>query len=423
MKYQKLQRGILNNWFIAIHIITLVLLSFVMLKTGFIHTFDTNLLCMFDCGWYSSIKDMGYEYKPDVACNLAFFPIFPYVWRFLNISILHISILNATIWFISLIIFKNAFNLSNRKMLVLASVPSSMFFFVPYTESFFFIFTVFIVSGYRKNHYPLLFFGFLMASMIRPAGFFFIPAIIAVEFFRDQTILQKIKKIILNVIPNIIGLASVVCFQYWKTGIWFASFKAQTAGWDRSYKFPTLPFYMHNHINTLWLDGIAIIIGILSIVIMVYSFFKFVIKKDYALNSELTFSLIYFIMVLFSSTFYSTLWFEGRTCISSINRYMFATPFILILLINIPYQLKTRVILAILGVFIFSFYLLGFYSRLNGLTLLDNFLYMICMMIYFSLYIINNSKWSNHVWAVLYIFNSAAMIFLLYNFVNNVWVG
>jgi hypothetical protein len=45
-----------------------------------------------------SINDHGYVFHPDDYSNTAFMPLFPYVWRILDLSPLVVSIVNAALF-------------------------------------------------------------------------------------------------------------------------------------------------------------------------------------------------------------------------------------------------------------------------------------------------------------------------------------
>src|SRR5690554_6421744 len=172
---------------VLVYIATLFIIYVLLDLFGFIYTVpnNTNLL-NWDAKWYFSIKDSGYEFIENSMCNLAFFPLFPLVWDVLDVSPTHISIFNSLVFFISFIFFYRKEYTNLLSFLFILSIPSFIFFALPYSESLFFISSSLIILGYNKESNSLKNIGFLFSSMTRSVSIIFIPAIIICDLVLNK---------------------------------------------------------------------------------------------------------------------------------------------------------------------------------------------------------------------------------------------
>ena len=96
--------------------------------------FDTIHFLNWDADHYNFIKEKGYQ-----DFRLAFFPLFPIIWRFLDVGVYAIILINSLIFFISFyILIKNLEIKGVKEILMYLSIPSFVFFYLPYSESIFF---------------------------------------------------------------------------------------------------------------------------------------------------------------------------------------------------------------------------------------------------------------------------------------------
>jgi hypothetical protein len=70
-----------------------ILLGVVMLSISSQYRFEESL-CWFDCVWYQSIINHGYSFHYNQQSNVAFFPLFPFVWKMLGLSFFSMSLFN-----------------------------------------------------------------------------------------------------------------------------------------------------------------------------------------------------------------------------------------------------------------------------------------------------------------------------------------
>ena len=79
-----------------VYILFFHLIQFFLYKIDMVSVVpDAQNLSSFDVGWYKKIIEYGYEYRSNEGATAAFFPLFPYLWKFLSLNLVTVSILNA----------------------------------------------------------------------------------------------------------------------------------------------------------------------------------------------------------------------------------------------------------------------------------------------------------------------------------------
>ncbi|MEJ2418984.1 MAG: mannosyltransferase family protein [Exilibacterium sp.] len=117
-----------------------------------------NLMCSWDCGWYTSIMTGGYDLAPHAhpngdAANWAFFPLFPLLTKALADSAgIHILVASTIIVNLSFIVAMCVLYEYLKKLVdedaarftavLLAFSPYSLYFSAPYTEALYFLLMV-----------------------------------------------------------------------------------------------------------------------------------------------------------------------------------------------------------------------------------------------------------------------------------------
>jgi len=344
---------------------------------------DQDNLIHFDAYWYYTIKEYGYKYEPNTGNSLAFFPLFPLVWRFSTLSEVSICIFNYALFIFSFVFLLKDEKLHSNILLLLLSFPSFIFFSLPYSESFFFLFSAFIILGYKKNSNVLLCIGFFGASLVRSVCVIFVPAIILCELLNldsGKSKKQRIAQVLLRLIYSISGLLVAMIYVYYKTGTWFYFIEIQKY-WNRHWLMPRFPLTTYSAKRVLGLDGIVFMLGLFAI----YFGFKAALlwkkkqtkssgSSNSIANSTVLFSALYMAGMTILDTFF-TFYKNGSTCIWSLNRHVICTPFSIIFIIYLIrdfrpnlYESITIVFLIFLGVFITGIYryanvpVLGFYA-------------------------------------------------------------
>ncbi|MEO6902235.1 MAG: hypothetical protein ABI315_03680 [Bacteroidia bacterium] len=302
-----------------------------------------------DAAIYKCISESMYSRESHCYENIraAFFPLFPLLWKITHSSCLGISILNYLIFIISIAIL--VLVLLNTTLLnkiiaftILISLPSSINYYIPYSESLF-LFTMTIATlGIFKKKYWMFFIGCFLLAMVRPATIFVLFAILFAEliiFMRNKEWRSFIKEVTFKSLPFILGYCFTIFIQYLYSGSWTALFDA------RKYWKPTVSF---THFSDWSVEGFGLSIfvifflcipAIVFILSLLFSNRKPVIKNylenlsNYKSEYLLIVSILYLIGMFIFSLSTQGLDFH------SFPRYILASPLfyiaILILLNNL----------------------------------------------------------------------------------------
>jgi hypothetical protein len=300
----------------------------------------------YDAYWYFDITNQGYVYIANAGNNLAFFPAFPVIWSALRLTPLGISIFNCLLFFGSFVVLFRNRKLDYKLTLILLSIPSFIFFAVPYAESLFFACSVLIIVGYRNNNNYLLYLGLFAASTIRPVGLLFGPAVLICELLcmdRHTVRRETIKRIFCQLVACLSGFLLASAYMGYKSGKWFYFIDIQKY-WYRHWLLPKFPLTTVRSADVLGLDAISFVIGVLGIC---YCFKLFVYKFNRSeiahsdFNRETVFSAVIISGTVIIDTFF-TYNLVDSTNIWSINRHLLCTPFAITFLIYFYVDFKPQ---------------------------------------------------------------------------------
>jgi hypothetical protein len=301
---------------------------------GFVNKWPaSNNMAFCDAGFYSMIAGSGYEYYWYKASTTAFFPLFPYLWRLLHVDLIGISIINFLLFATGSILLIKKLKVDRTLALCILSFPASFFFFVPFSESLFFLCTALLLVGIHLNNWKLIAGSLFFASMVRSASVLFVPAILCMEILSSQHLWNKalLKRIAGYSFVSILGMFVVVLIQFYQTNEWFAVLKQQRRYWRHHFFWPPqLPFISCGGNMILWLDGLAFFVGVLALVLCAALAFRFFRKKEDGrlFDRPFLFSAGYLVAVLFYSVLFNRAGGNPYgTDLSSMGRYVFATAF------------------------------------------------------------------------------------------------
>ena len=364
-----------------------------------------------DAEHYNWIKINGYK-----GFRVAFFPLFPLIWKISNLSEHGISILNALIFFSAFYILVKHLKPNTSELFLLLSIPGFMFFYLPYTESIFFASSTIILLGLKKNKIALTMTGLFLCTLARPAFTIFIPAILLVEMLQKKTLLNKLSNISTYLVTIGLAILTVGIIQFIDTGEWFKFFAAQKI-WGNELQIPNLPFTSWAGGLIVRLDGIAMLIGLASGIVLLHYILKRKTIASVGLSSELIFSLAYL-----SGITLSVILFRGGS-LFSLNRFVMASPFIIIAIdyfLKKKFTLNTKQIL--LCLLFFMLYWLSFGSYVHILAFLKFFL----ISLYLTLIVCTKAqlKWlSKYSIMLLIALNFTFQLIFYFRFLNGEWVG
>jgi hypothetical protein len=364
-----------------------------------------------DAGHYSWIRINGYE-----GFRVAFFPLFPLIWKTLSVGIYGIVIFNAVLFLFSFYLLIRALKATPWETVLYLSIPGFIFFYFPFSESVFFAASTILLIGLmgRKVHFILI--GLLLSTLARPAFAIFIPALVITEFFGEKIIRQTFIRLMLYLAVILAGICIVGLVQYIYTGEWFRFFSVQEE-WGNKLQVPKLPLTSWAGGLIVRLDGAALLFGVTAGIVLLLWIFKFRIFKMMDIPKEVVFSLAYLAGISIS-----VLLFRGG-CLFSLNRFVFAVPFIIVAVNFLKKQdirLNYRNLLTgFLLIFIF-FLLFGSYNHIQNLL---NFM---LLSLYLSLILViksRNDKVSRYAMILLTGINIFFQIFFYIRFLNGGWIG
>jgi hypothetical protein len=332
------------------------------LRTGAFPPFN-ECLCFWDCNWYDDLAKNGYVLKADAESNPGFFPLFPMMWRFFGLNYWQVSLLNLLLFASSFAALCVALRISFGTQLKFLAIGLVTFFMIPYSESLFFLGSSLLLIGLYQKEYSLLIPGFFIAVMARSAAIIFI-ADAAVLILYSMLISDVKNRVMLIVSIVITVLTTLVVFsiQYLQTGDFFAFFYAQQF-WDHHFGAPSIPFtswHWPTHVS----DACSLIVGLTAIlVVLTYAYDRFFSSTAFArklpgirlfsVSSDLNYASLFSLLYLAGTTA-TILLFQGGN-LHSLNRYIFSTPYFLVMLylfstshINIVFSYKHYALFCVL---------------------------------------------------------------------------
>ncbi len=281
---------------------------------------NTTNLIQWDAHHYQYIAAHGYK-----DFRVAFFPLFPFVWRWSFLGPMGISILNAVLFLAAFYWLMRGIKATPLETLLYLSIPSFIFFYLPYTETLFFISSCLLLYGLRNERTSLVMTGLLLCTLVRPVFMILLPAVIITELVSKKPVGRMLKRVGGYVLATFAGVLLVAWIQYLDTGRWFEFIGIQK-NWGNELQLPTFPLTSWAGGFIVRLDGLALLSALIAgIVLLVYLADRFAQRKM-SMPGEVVCSLAYLGgMALLS-------FFVKGGSLASLNRYVFAVPFFIVAL-------------------------------------------------------------------------------------------
>ena len=298
-------------------------------------------ISVWDVGFYKSVATGGYQYSPDHPSNIAFFILFPLVWRISHLGIMGICLLNILFFATGFSILTRIYKINTQNKILWLTSPAVYFTFIPYSEALFFMLAAFAVYGVYKNKTLLIWMALFLLSLTRATVIFLAPAFLAMSLLSAprnlwyKSILTYLK---IYLFPLVAGTALFVYIQYRSTGIWFVFLEVEEKFWAHKFSWPVLPFHSYGGQPTDAISGLAMFVGFFSLIFLLVLFFKW-LKSSKTENPLLIASCGYMVMALFEVIFYNPAW-GGTTIVWSVFRYVMINPFFYIILYHFTIRLK-----------------------------------------------------------------------------------
>lgn len=372
--------------------------------------FPVDGLLNWDAEHYHYIKVSGYE-----GFRIAFFPLFPLLWRLIDADPLVMALINGAIFLSSFYVLTRRLRSSFAECLVYLTIPSLIFFFLPYTEALFFAATTILLVGLMDRKPYSIIVGLFISCLCRPAFTLLLPALIITELVCFDGV-KRVPRIAGYLLATAAGTALVGLLQYRDTGEWFKFFGVQSQ-WGNQLQMPSFPLTSWAGDLIVRLDGAALLFGATAGVVLVLILLRQKIVEGFGRSPEFVFSLAYLggmsLLVLF---------YRGGS-LFSLNRFLFAVPFSIVAIhhwLRSPYRLSFRSIgFILLGMTLF-WLVFGSYGHIRTLLL------FLSVSLYLLLLPAARSdrpplaRWS------LYVLISIGFTFqmiMLHRFLTGAWVG
>lgn len=288
-------------------------------------------LIQWDAKWYDKIVEYGYYYKTDQMSTMAFFPLFPLLWKLSGLNAVGISIVNMLLFLLSFRVLAGYIKLDFRLCLIFIISPCFVFCIIPYSEALFFLGSTVFLIGLNKQDHKLTVTGIVIAAFTRSISMVFIVSLLFTYLtatYSKATFKSLVRQYLLYFLLLVAILFTVFLIQYFVTGQWLVFFKVQRL-WNRELRMPVFPFTTVNGPKIAWLDGLALMVSLLSLATCIYLLFKkYIRQQKYEVSPAVLFSMTYLALAGFLATFYSGVWRGNEgTSLMCLDRYVFATPF------------------------------------------------------------------------------------------------
>jgi hypothetical protein len=185
-----------------------------------------------DSGWYMTIAQRGYEYVVDSRANIAFFPAFPMLMRYVGrlfgashtayfaggLIVSWLSFIGAMVALYFLARFDVSPRIARRAVLLTAIFPFSFFFGEVYTESTFLLFAILGFYGFRTRRWVV---GGLCASVAiatRVPGILMMPALAWIAWKSAEPTMKDRAMATLGLVLALAGFAWYCGFVYSMSG-------------------------------------------------------------------------------------------------------------------------------------------------------------------------------------------------------------
>ncbi|WP_153848780.1 hypothetical protein [Sphingobacterium sp. 18053] len=333
--------------FTLLFFLTIFCIYYLLYRLGVMAVLPDNYnLLRNDADWYYKITEIGYYYQPKAIGNTAFFPFFPFFWKFTGLSSLGISVINLLLFCAALSLLNQVYKFTLFNLLFICTIPSFIFFIVPYSEALFFLFGSIYIYGLCRGSFLHQGIGLLGSGLTRSVVTIFIPAVFIVEiciflFYTERKwgdFKDCLMKLLYQCSLCLLSIGIVAVYQYTAIGKWFYFIEIQQY-WGRHFQWPTLPFTTFTPQSAMGMDTIGLSMGFTAIALFLFLINKVWYRKvDRKLNKNydraLIFSLCYFIFISILDVFFTND-YQGHTKIWSINRHLLCTPYFFVILFGL----------------------------------------------------------------------------------------
>lgn len=192
----------------------------------------------------------------------------------------------------------------------------------------------------RKDRLYLLWAALFLSALTRPVAMLLIPVFLIMEVITNE------RKSLLHALwhfaykyafPLVAGTAFFIWYQHHETGVWFAFFK-QEKNWGHEIHGVHFPFGSTYGPKLLWLNAIALFVGLWSLVWLFICGFRWLLRNTVQQDRLWIVSLLYLGGMALEIILFNPHWGIERTNIYDLLRYAFVTPFFWVFLHKVTQQ-------------------------------------------------------------------------------------
>lgn len=304
----------------VVHGAFLVLVAQCVLHLGGGPGIGEKTLLRWDAVHYNAIRDHGYPGE-----SSAFFPLFPYLWKLLQVGSVGMSLVNAVVYFIASKVLVKRVGMDPRYQMAFSVLPSVFFLFTPYTEALFFASSSLFLIGIRKRSMYHAAIGLFLCSLTRPAFTALLPSAVLVAMLAHEPLRLRVLKSLVHLMASLTGLFFVAFIQFVQTGDPIGFYRAQ-GDYGNTITWPDLPLGSWGGGMIVRLDATVLLAGMACGVYAVVEVYRRMKRPEREASDLVLVSAGYVACVSAIALFLR------RGELYSLNRFVFATPFALVLL-------------------------------------------------------------------------------------------
>jgi hypothetical protein len=378
---------------------------------GVIPQVEEMTLLRFDAIHYRGIMQEGYANE-----SSAFFPLFPMTWKYSGLGPIGISVFNGCLFIVCTLLLIKEFGTSWLSALLFVSLPSVFFLFVPYSESVFFVGAAGLLIAVRRDMTWLSAVSLIVCTLARPAFTALLPALLITVMLGPVNSMRKARKVLIYVSASALAMLVVIMVQYQQTGDYFGFYKAQES-FGNTFGLPDLPLSSWGGGSVVRLDAVALLSGVIAAVLLVRITIKRILGSSISYDPELILSLGYVAGI----SAIALLLRNGE--LFSLNRFVFATPFALVLLSKYaehPMRMDLRRSLLIFLALNLYFLLFASFVHIQTFLLFNLVAVYLVMVMYVAEPLQNKRRPLFWIWCIAAL---ALQLFYLQRYLSDMWVA
>lgn len=193
-------------------------------------------------------SEIYYELKTSLYRDIwegyyAFFPFFPVVWNLTDMQASHFFIFHQLLYFLALLFFLNAIfrSVPIKESILMLCMPMAVMFYLPYTESYFMLFSSVAVWGLIKKKPAVYFVAMFFASTCRPVGTILILAVLCAEVYwllGHRNIKYAATHFLKMTFPILSGTFAAMIFEYIQGAEHLFTFIEVQKYWEHVFSLP-----------------------------------------------------------------------------------------------------------------------------------------------------------------------------------------